>query len=370
MYGAAPGPQQGRQMPRMLKTILVLALMAVPAWPQRPALACTVCLALPENSLADRLLSASVIVLAAPAPDDPFRYAPVGLLKGSWDEVADLPQIPFLVDSSTRNALRADPDRVVLMIYGPGSRDKAGRAFDQSWTKGFLMTPQRADFVAEVQAQGQGWRLDGSRSAERAAFFAAYLNSGDRLLRNTALIELHRAPYAAVRDLRDAAATPDLLRDLRSLNRVAYAPATIRLLGLQSDPAAAEAVRAVYPKAVATGGFNLREWALAGIEIDGDQALNTIQKALTASPLSPKDRRAIIAALVDGGDAMPEHRGKILDIFAGEIAHDQNTAGQIALATRDWGDDTLAPALRALLADPQIDPATAFAIRVALPTGQ
>ena len=46
------------------------------------------------------------------------------------------------------------------MIYGPGSRDKAGRAFDQSWTKGFLMTPQRADFVAEVQAQGQGWQLD------------------------------------------------------------------------------------------------------------------------------------------------------------------------------------------------------------------
>ena len=78
----------------------------------------------------------------------------------------------------------------------------------------------------------------------------------------------------------------------------------------------------------------------------------------------------LVAALIDGGDAMPEHRGKILDIFAGEIAHDQNTAGQIALATRDWGDDTLAPALRALLADPQIDPATAFAIRVALPSGQ
>lgn len=355
-------------MKRMSKVFSVLVLVCVLAWPQRPVLACTVCLSLPEHSLSDRLISAEVIALAAPSPDNPFRYTPVRLLKGSWEDIGRLPEIPFLIDSTTRRMFRADPDSVALMIYGAGSLDKAGRGLGHSWTKGFLMTPLRFAFVDSVLKQGKFWNIDGSLSRSRAGFFVEYLRAGDDLLRNTAMVELHRVPYASVRHLHDNASTPDLLRELQSLNRIAYAPAAIRLLGLQTDPVAAKAVRSVYPNSLATGGLNLREWALAGIEVDGEHAVASIDQALGAKTTREADRRAMIDALIDGGSAIPQYRARILGIFNRVIQADSTVAGQIALATRDWGNASLHPTLRTLLSDPATEPATAFAIRAVLPT--
>jgi len=357
-------------MSRQVTLLQVLAVMCALFAVNGPARACTVCVTLPEHSLADRLMMAQFVVLAAPTKDNPFRYVPVEVLKGNSKDLAVLPEIPFLVDSATRAAVRADPDRSVLMMYGPNSRDRAGRALMHGWTKGFLMTPARNDFVALVLAQGPGWNTGGATSAERVAFFAGFLQDDDRLLRNTALIELHRAPYDIVRGHRDSASTRQLLHDLRNLNRIAYAPPSIRMLGLQSDDAALAAVRSVYPGALQTGGLNLRDWALAAIEVDGAVALVAIAQSLRSPVAASEDARALVRALVDAGNALPAHRAAIVAIFAEVLETDTGNAARIAVAVRDWGDESLVPRLRKLLFDPETDPATAFALRATLPAGQ
>ncbi|WP_170425696.1 hypothetical protein [Ruegeria arenilitoris] len=328
----------------------------------RPAQACGVCVELPEYSLADRILSARVLVLAAPSPENPFRFVPISVLKGTPEQVAALPAIPFLVDSVTRAAFRADPSRTVLTIYGSGYRDKAGRGGSSSWTKAFLMTPQRAQFLHALREEGKDW----SDKDARVAFFSPYLTHEDRLLRNAALIEIHRAPYQSVAHLTDAVPTVQLLQEMRNPNRLAYAPAFIRLLGLQSDPEAKDRVRLRYQDALRGGGLNLYDWGLAGIEVDRAIAVSSIESALARSDRAIDEKRLLIRSLSDGGSAHPELQPKILDVFQRLLDSDSTLAIWIALAVRPWDTDTLTPTFEALLASDALDPATEFVIRTTI----
>jgi disulfide oxidoreductase YuzD len=60
--------------------------------------ACMVCIPFPQNTVADDLLSATVIVLARENPKKPFSYVAVEVLKGDLDA----PQIELFLDSTTR----------------------------------------------------------------------------------------------------------------------------------------------------------------------------------------------------------------------------------------------------------------------------
>ncbi|MBO9445739.1 hypothetical protein [Ruegeria sp. R14_0] len=349
-------------MRQILHMIAVLALCLAFASVPRAAFACGVCVELPEYSLADRILSARVLVLAAPSPENPFRFVPVSTLKGTSEQIEALPKIPFLVDSVTRSAFRADPNRAVLMIYGSGYRDKAGRGGSSSWTKAFLMTSQRAQFLDALRVMGKDW----SDKKARVAFFSPYLTHEDRLLRNAALIELHRAPYHFVAHLTDVVPPAQLLQEMRNPNRLAYAPAFIRLLGLQSDPQAKDRVRLRYQDALRSGTLNLYDWALAGIEVDRTVAVSRIESALARPDRSPDERRLLIRSLADGGTAHPELQPEILNVYKRQLEADNTLAIWIALAVKPWGTDVLTPAFEGLMASDALDPAAEFLIRATL----
>ncbi len=101
----------------------------------RPAEACAVRVEIPETSLADRLLSADAIVLAGLGPDNPFMFVPKEILKGTTQDLARLPEIPFLVDSTTRAAFQADPQKAVLLTYGATDKDAAGYSLSRKWRR-------------------------------------------------------------------------------------------------------------------------------------------------------------------------------------------------------------------------------------------
>ncbi|WP_171240379.1 hypothetical protein [Ruegeria sp. HKCCA5491] len=349
-------------MRSVLVTVVALVFLAGSLAGPRPSAACPVCITLPEYSLADRILSARVIVLAAPALDNPFSYSPVSILKGTAKQLSALPEIPFLVDSVTRSAFRTDPGRRVLIIYGAGYPDKAGRSLSMGWIKGFLMTPERANFVEAIRHQGASWAFGKTDDPSRVAFFGSYLGHEDALLRNAALIEFHRAPYAMVRQLRDQGSSAALLQELRSVNRLAYAPAVIRLLGLQSDPAAKAAVRTRYQQALASGDTNLYDWALAGIEVDGAAAITAIEASLKQQSLSQDMKRDLVRALTDAGTARSEFQTQILDIFKRELQQNSPLAVWIALAAKSWETDILNSELRSILSTEQLEPAAQFLI--------
>jgi len=113
--------------------ILVAAVMLVAG----PAAACLACITLPEKTITDRLLEADVVALAREDPARPFSYAPVVLLRGDT-----LRPIPFLVDSTTRRRLAAEPGDAVLMAHAP----------EDGWTQLAYAGPQVRQMAEEVLA--------------------------------------------------------------------------------------------------------------------------------------------------------------------------------------------------------------------------
>ncbi|WP_170610545.1 hypothetical protein [Ruegeria arenilitoris] len=355
-------------MLRTLQLVIFCGIVLVGFLAPRPSLACGVCVTLPEYSLADRILSSRVIVLAAPSPDNPFKFVPVKVLKGTSDQLARAPEIPFLVDSSTRAAFRADPNRRVLMIYGSSLLDKTGRGLSAEWSKAFLVTPERAEFLSQVRSSGQSWGIGQSDSRDRIEFFTHFLEHHDRVLRDTALLEIHRAPYPIVRELGITVSTDVLRQDLRTVGRYAYAPAAIRLLGLQKDSQAREFVRSQYSSSLKTGGLSLREWAVAGIEADGSKAVAQIGNAIAENYGTQDDLKALIRALADAGAVAPEHREQISEVFKQTLEDDPASVVWIAAAVNVWEDDTLNSTFEALLASDETPPAAQFLIRNLLET--
>ncbi|WP_170406178.1 hypothetical protein [Ruegeria arenilitoris] len=128
---------------------------------------------MPDTSLADRLLSADAIVLAGPGPGNPFMLVPKEILKGTTQDLARLPKIPFLVGSTTRAAFRADPQKAVLLTYGATDKDAAGRSLSRKWRRVFMLTPERARFMKALNSAEKTWQPGDIVSADRIALFAA-----------------------------------------------------------------------------------------------------------------------------------------------------------------------------------------------------
>ncbi|WP_170327662.1 hypothetical protein [Ruegeria arenilitoris] len=343
--------------------LLVIGTLTASIVAPRPAEACAVCIEMPETSLADHLLSADAIVLAGPGPDNPFMFVPKEILKGTAQDIARLPEIPFLIDSTTRAAFRADPQKAVLLTYGATDKDAAGRSVSRKWRRIFMLTPERTRFLQVLNSAEETWQLGDIRSADRIAFFAAYISHQDRVLRDTALIEIDRAPYDLVRSLRIKVPTEQMLQEFRDINRIGFVPVSIRLLGLQTDDTeAVSIVRSRYRHALSTGSSYLYEWALAGIEVDGSNAVAAIDGVLGTGNRKMEDRRALVRALAEGGSVSPKLRGQIIQIFSRILNHDSALALDIAIASRDWGETLLDDQFKALLELEDTDPATRFVI--------
>lgn len=355
-----------------LTTILpaLLCVLAISLVTSRPLQACSVCVTLPEASLADHILSADVIVLAGPAPDNPFRYSPVQVLKGTEQKIATLPEIPFLIDSKTCTAFRSNPDNTVLFTYGATDKDGAGRSLSRSWKRLFILTPDRARFVEDLIVSGGSWVYGDSDSSERVMFFAGYLSHEDHALRNTAMVEIYRAPYEVVHPLRNMVPTEQLLQEFRSLYRISYLPVAVRLLGLQTDEQAISVVRSRFEQVLRSNGPNLYEWVLAGIEIDGALAVTAIERALQRPGWKLPEKQSLIRALSEGGTVLPELRAQIIGIFASELEKDRSLAPRIAVAMRDWGETALNYQFQALIVRGEIDPVTQFVLGTVVDAGE
>ncbi|MEM6932789.1 MAG: hypothetical protein AAF526_04300, partial [Pseudomonadota bacterium] len=74
------------------------------------ALACAFHGYAPAPSVVDRLLESRHIVLARADPADAFAYQPVAAIRGTLADV----EIPYLVDSVTRERLSGDGESSVL----------------------------------------------------------------------------------------------------------------------------------------------------------------------------------------------------------------------------------------------------------------
>ena len=289
-----------------MKAFAVLGLSALPAF------ACAVCITAPDRTMADQILDSDTVVLAREDPSKPFAFVPVQVLKGS----AGAAPIPFLVDSTTRQRLRAVPEDAVLFVRASvgATRPFAPAKPPPEWLHlAYVEAPYRT-LIGQILSLENDWRADQTGRA-RFAFFEAVLDHRDPAIRDLALSEIARAPYRLVRTMTLRLTPAEIMRSLRDPTMIQWAPTYILLLGHSNDPAGRELIRsAVRAGAIYGAQSNLAAWATALIEIDGPAGISTLARDyLRASGRSPAELTAIVTAFgVHGTDGDPALRPMIV----------------------------------------------------------
>jgi hypothetical protein len=265
---------------RTLRAATLATLLAIPL-PQAAA-ACAFHTALPEATVSERIASAVIVLAARPAADNPFRFAPVAVLKGTAP--ADAP--PQLVDSATRTRLARNPEDAVLFV----------RLADGTWER--LLTLDAATRpVVDRMIEGAGDWSSPEEMAGRRDLFAGLLTHPDEGLRRLALRELDALPYGVLRARAYALPADDLLRGIADVNEMPFAPIRILLLGLSADASADAAIdNQVDRLARLPVEMNLGAWLTAAIE-RGDLA--EVRRKFLSSPqrLSPAQVTEVVRAL-------------------------------------------------------------------------
>ncbi len=245
---------------------LALAGLLTPSVPGSVT-ACAFHTTLPEATVSKRIAGAVTVLAARPATDNPFRFAPVVVLKGA--DPVDAP--PQLVDSATRSRLARNPSEAVLFV----------RLADGTWERLLLLDAATRPIV-EWMIDGAGDWSSPDAMAERRDLFAGLLAHPDERLRRLALQELDALPYAVLRGRSYDIPTDDLLRSIADINEMPFAPIRILLLGLSSDaPADAAIAGQVHRLGQLPVELNLGAWLTAAIE-RGD--LPGVRQTFLASP--------------------------------------------------------------------------------------
>jgi hypothetical protein len=329
---------------------LALVLAALAALVPAPVLACLVCITLPELTIADRVIEAETVVLARENPARPFSYAPVEQLRGE----ASPEPIPFLVDSTMRRRLAADPDAAVLFV-----REGA------SWVQlAFVEASVRA-MLDHILEAAPVWDAEQDHG-ERFAFFAERHDHPNETIRLLALAEISRAPYAQIRSMTPRLARAEIARILRDPKWVEWAPIHILFLGLSDDPDDHAFVRRMTRLAAERGmRSHLGAWATALVEIDGPPAIDWLETAYFADPdRGIEELRQVVTALAvlaEGGE--PDLEPRIAAAFR-SLARDRPAlAGDAAKHLATLGDWSQADTFAGILDSGDVaDPAAEFVI--------
>jgi hypothetical protein len=151
--------------------------------------------------VADHLLSAQTVVLAREHPEQPYRYGSTRVLKGTCQAGEDF---KLLLNSSLRQSLLTDPELHVLLA-------KVGEGEQVEWRP--VGTTGNGPFlkvVRDILRHAPTWK---NKPSERWGFFAPYLGHQNKQLHKLAYIELARAPFADLKNLRLLDQVP--LEDIR-----------------------------------------------------------------------------------------------------------------------------------------------------------
>lgn len=331
--------------------ICAVALAAALTILASQAKACLVCIELPEDTIADRVLAAEVVVLAREDATRPFIFRPIATLKGSAEGVP----IAQLVDSATRRWLATDPAAAILLIHD-----------GDNWTRLADADGEVGDMIRDILAAGAEWDSVDTHPA-RFAYFAERHDHPNATIRKLALAEISRASYAEIRSMTPRLTRPEIVRILTNPKWGNWAPIHILFLGLSDDPTDHALVRRAFSLAAANRGLHLAAWATALVEIDGPPAIAHLRDSFLESV---EGRRSIVVALITlAGGGAPELRPVIDATFHSLASASPELAGEVARHLL-WAEDFSQAAYFAeLLASGTIDdPATEVVITVYLHT--
>ncbi|SEI14121.1 hypothetical protein SAMN05216228_102775 [Rhizobium tibeticum] len=331
-------------MPMIAAAFLVVAT---------PAHACVLCLPYPQMTNADQVIGSDTAVFARENPAKPFSYVVLETFKGRYDGSA----IPLFLDSTTARTLRLNPTvQVVLVQNRPGGIWKAlGLA---------------AGEYQGVMRQVADWHAGSKTPAERTIFFAPYLRHEDRSLAELAFLEVGRAPYATLRDLKTNVGRDNIYRTVNDIFHVEWHGLYILMLGMSDRPDDIAFVRGKLKTAAKYGlTTNLAAYATALIEMTGADGVTQLAEEYFVEPgRSNGELLEIVKALsVQGTGGAAELRGSIVNAYGGLLAVHPELAGYVANDLLAWKVARFVPRLREILnAGGGLDEASHFALAVYL----
>ena len=311
--------------------------------------ACAFHMDLPEKPLSQQIADSVTLIAARAAPDDPFRFVPVRLLKGTPATTAP----PHLVDAATRHRLAAAPDQAILFARDP----------DGAWTRLLPLDAATGPIVAGMVAQAPRWDAPDAAAARRDVA-ADLLAHPDPRLRRLALRELDALDYGTLRGGTYPVTASQLLRDIAGLQDQAYAPIRILLLGLVGgDAAEAEIVRQLHRRARAGIATDLGVWTSALLELRGAAGIATVDRILLEAGRTPnRDQTAelVRALAVQSASGDPDLRAPIGAALLRLVQRDPDAASLLPPALSAASDRAQTGLVRGLVA------ARAFTSRVDL----
>jgi hypothetical protein len=300
---------------------------------------------MPVESLSDQVRAAEVVAILRAAPDDPFRFAPVRILKGD----AETPPVPFLVSRSRAAELAADPDGGVV----------------GTWT--------RADGWVIHDYGGAGLALvlsdllanDLSTPESQRGTFENLIDHPEPAVARMAMVELATLPYTVLRET-DVRVSRHMVVDMLADPKwTEWAPIMIILFGMSDDPGdVAFLNRAMRIIAANSRTVHLAAWATALIEMEGAAGVAWLKTAYSDDPSRTEAELKAIGLALASHAQRTDQAGDAIHDALGDLAMRQPAiAGAMAQAMMEREDWSLAGTFRELLDDGRITaPADAFVI--------
>jgi hypothetical protein len=246
---------------------------------------CMICLAMPQVTVADRLIESQQVVLAREHPARPCTYSPIEVLKGAPVEQP----IELFVNSATRRILSANDNYAVLLVrVSPGD----------SWQSLGIAREEYQRVIRRILAVGSRWQTEPD-SWDRIRFFVPLFNHTDRSLRELAWLEIGRAPYPVIQKLARHVPREDLDPLLTDREYLQWRSLAILMLAQHPEPADRQLIENSFRRCHEFSlSLNLSAWATALIELNGQQAVQEIEARYLRNPRrSDEEVRQVLMAL-------------------------------------------------------------------------
>jgi hypothetical protein len=290
--------------------------------------ACQVCIPMPVETLADRLLEADALVLAREDPARPFHYAAVEVLKG---DPGDAPIDTFL-PSVDRRVLAQFPERHMLLAR----REPAG-----GWSALGIADADYERVVRHVLDHATAWRPGETDNRQRLDAFVPLLGHPDSRLHQLAYLEIGRAPYTEIRRIAATVRIETVRGMLDDPKYLEWRSLAILMLA-QSGHAAdrARILATMDDKQRLCSTFNLAAWTTAYLAIEGANGVAQVRRWYLAQPdRSEEELKAVVQALSVAANADAALRGPVVAGYRALLETHPGMAPEISrdlIAWRRW----------------------------------
>ena len=340
--------------------------------------ACAVCVPLPTKTIADYIVQSNAVVLARENPLKPFSYLAVETLKG----IVSKPEIDLFIDSSTRRRLYMNEQRAVALVQdGPAGNWRSLGYADEDYERIIReivfkygdWEDNSSDWggnSADWEGHSTYWENKNFDSRNRIAFFAPLLGHKNRRVHELAYLEVGRAPYSLIREFSQSWPAYEVRTMLKDPLKFKWFPLAILILGLNAENTDQQRIRKSFINVSEIGSStNLAAWTTAFIEIDGETALDEIEKLYLQSAYRDLDELIAVttAMSVHGTNGRIHLRDRIVQNYITLIDNYPAMVSYVARDLLNWEEWSLASKLRTLLNEwEEQDPVSTFSIRTYL----